>query len=51
MGKSSKLSRIDHPKKDKRQLSIVESFHLAKHSNQPCNIQNEVDAHLHEYDE
>lgn len=41
---------IGHLKKDKGQLSIVESFGLAQHSNEPCNIQNEVDAHLHEYD-
>ena len=33
------------------QLSIVESFGLTQHSNQPCNIKNEVGAHLHEYDE
>lgn len=46
-----KNSPIGCPKKDKMQLSIVESFGLTQHSNQPCNIQNEVDAHLHEYDE
>jgi len=37
--------------KYKRKLSIVESFDLTQHSNQPFNIQNEFDSHLHEYDE
>ena len=35
------MSPIGRPKKDKMKLSIVESFGLTQHSNQPCiNIQN-----------
>ena len=45
------MSPIGCPEKDKMQFSIVESFGITQHSNQSCNIQNEADAHLHEYDE
>jgi hypothetical protein len=34
---------ISHPKKDNRQLSIIDAFGIR--SNQPCHFRNEVDAH------
>lgn len=45
------MSLIGHPKKDKKQLSIIDAFGLPQYSNQPCNLQNEVDVPLHKDDE
>ena len=45
------MSPIGRPKKDKKQLSIVDAFGITQRCNQPCNFRNEVDTHQHEVKE
>ena len=37
------MSPVGSPKKDKKQLSIVDAFGVLQRCNQPCNFSNEVD--------
>ena len=45
------MSPVGRPKKDKKQLSIVDAFGISQRCNQPCNFPNEVDTHPHEDEE
>ena len=41
------MSLVCRPKKDKKKLLVIDAFGLPGHSNQQCNLQNEVYVHLH----
>ena len=45
------MSPIGRPKKDKKQLSIVDAFGMSQCSDQLCNFPSEVDTHSHENEE